>query len=253
MAHSESQELGEKLLAQALRAEGIDQMPALEGEHSPLWDKLLHFTGSKTQADLLTDIGLGKRVASIVAKRLATLLSDTGLKPDALLLSRERFTAHENVSQGSVTVDGSENASVQYAACCRPVPGDSIVGYLGRGEGLVVHTDQCGVAQRLKYKDSERFIAVEWSDEPTRTFEVAAVVTVSNGKGVLARVASAITGAEADITHVLMADEVTGQEALDLRFVFSVRDKAHLDAVLSNLRRVPAVLQAQRVVSGVGR
>ncbi len=253
MAHSESQELGEKLLAQALRAEGIDQMPALEGEHSPLWDKLLHFTGSKTQGELLTDIGLGKRVASIVAKRLATLLSDTGLKPDALLLSRERFTAHENVSQGSVTVDGSENASVQYAACCRPVPGDAIVGYLGRGEGLVVHTDQCGVAQRLKYKDSERFIAVEWSDEPTRTFEVAAVVTVSNGKGVLARVASAITSAEADITHVLMADEVSGQEALDLRFVFSVRDKAHLDAVLSNLRRVPAVLQAQRVVSGVGR
>ncbi|WP_353135875.1 bifunctional (p)ppGpp synthetase/guanosine-3',5'-bis(diphosphate) 3'-pyrophosphohydrolase [Limnohabitans sp.] len=253
MAHSESQELGEKLLAQALRAEGIEQMPALEGEHSLLWDKLLHFTGSKTQAELLTDIGLGKRVASIVAKRLAILLSDTGLKPDALLLSRERFTAHENVSQGSVTVDGSENASVQYATCCRPVPGDAIVGYLGRGEGLVVHTDHCGVAQRLKHKDNERFIAVEWSDEPTRTFEVAAVVTVSNGKGVLARVASAITGAEADITHVLMADEVTGQEAFDLRFVFSVRDKTHLDAVLSNLRRVPAVLQAQRVVSGVGR
>lgn len=253
MAHSESQELGEKLLAQALRAEGIEQMPSLEGEHSLLWDKLLHFTGSKTQAELLTDIGLGKRVASIVAKRLAILLSDTGLKPDALLLSRERFTAHENVSQGSVTVDGSENASVQYATCCRPVPGDAIVGYLGRGEGLVVHTDHCGVAQRLKHKDNERFIAVEWSDEPTRTFEVAAVVTVSNGKGVLARVASAITGAEADITHVLMADEVTGQEAFDLRFVFSVRDKTHLDAVLSNLRRVPAVLQAQRVVSGVGR
>ncbi len=253
MAHSESQDLGDKLLAQALRAEGIEQMPAREGEYAGLWDKLLHFTGSKTQAELLTDIGLGKRVASIVAKRLASLLSDTGLKPDALLLSRERFTAHENVSQGSVTVDGSENASVKYATCCFPVPGDAIVGYLGRGEGLVVHTDHCGVAQRLKYKDSERFIAVEWSDEPARNFEVAAVVTVSNGKGVLARVASAITGAEADITHVLMAEEVTGQEAFDLRFVFSVRDKAHLDVVLSNLRRVPAVLQAQRVVSGVGR
>jgi len=253
MAHSESQELGEKLLAQALRAEGIEQMPALEGEHALLWDKLLQFTGSKTQADLLTDIGLGKRVASIVAKRLTTLLSDTGLKPNPLLLSRERFTAHENVSQGSVTVDGSENASVQYASCCRPVPGDTIVGYLGRGEGLVVHTDTCGVAQRLKYKDSERFIAVEWSDEPTRAFEVATVVTVSNGKGVLARVASAITSAEADITHVLMADEVSGQEATDLRFLFTVRDKAHLDAVLANLRRVPAVLQAQRVMSGVGR
>ena len=253
MAHAESQGLGEKLLAQALRAEGIEKMPARDGVHTALWDKLLQFTGSKTQADLLTDIGLGKRVASIVAKRLASMLSDAGMKPDALLLSRERFTAHETVSQGSVTVDGSENASVQYATCCRPVPGDAIVGYLGRGEGLVVHTDQCGVAQRLKYKDSERFIAVEWSEEPTRTFEVAVVVTVSNGKGVLARVASAITSAEADITHVLMADEVSGQEATDLRFVFTVRDKAHLDAVLGNLRRVPAVLQAQRVISGVGR
>jgi GTP pyrophosphokinase len=176
-----------------------------------------------------------------------------GHKPDALLLSRERFTAHENVSQGGVTVDGSENASVQYATCCRPVPGDAIVGYLGRGEGLVVHTDQCGVAQRLKYKDSERFISVEWAEEPTRAFEVAVVVTVSNGKGVLARVASAITSAEADITHVLMADEVSGQEATDLRFLFTVRDKAHLETVLGNLRRVPSVLQAQRVVSGVGR
>ena len=152
-----------------------------------------------------------------------------------------------------MTVDGSENASVQYATCCRPVPGDTIVGYLGRGEGLVVHTDNCGVAQRLKYKDSERFIAVEWAEEPTRTFEVALVVTASNGKGVLARVASAITSAEADITLVNMADEVSGQEAFDLRFVIAVRDLTHLEAVLGSLRRVPSVLQAQRVVSGVGR
>ena len=253
MAHAESQGLGKKLLAQALRAEGIEALPAQDEQHAQIWEKLLHFTGSKTKAELLTDIGLGKRVASIVAKRLATLLSDMGHKPDALLLSRERFTAHETVSQGSVMVDGSENASVQYATCCRPVPGDAIVGYLGRGEGLVVHTDQCGVGQRLKQKDSERFIAVEWAEEPTRAFEVAVVVTVSNGKGVLARVASAITSAEADITHVLMADEVSGQEATDLRFIFTVRDKAHLETVLGNLRRVPSVLQAQRVVSGVGR
>jgi GTP pyrophosphokinase len=150
-------------------------------------------------------------------------------------------------------VDGSENASVQYATCCRPVPGDAIVGYLGRGEGLVIHTDQCAVGQRLKNKDSERFIAVEWSEEPTRMFEVSVVVTVSNGKGVLARVASAITSAEADITFVNMADEVSGQEATDLRFVFTVRDLAHLETVLRNLRRVPSVLQAQRVISGVGR
>jgi GTP diphosphokinase / guanosine-3',5'-bis(diphosphate) 3'-diphosphatase len=253
MAQVESQELGHKLLAQALRAEGIEQLPAVDAQHQALWDKLQRFTGSKTQDELLVDIGLGKRVASIVAKRLATLLAEAGQKPDALLMSRERFTAHENVSQGGVVVDGSENASVQYAPCCRPIPGDAILGYLGRGEGLVVHTHDCGVAQRLKHKDSERFIAVEWTDEPTRHFEVALVVTVNNGKGVLARVAAAIANAEADITLVNMADEVSGQEATDLRFVISVRDKEHLDSVLNSLRRVPSVLQAQRVISGMDR
>jgi GTP diphosphokinase / guanosine-3',5'-bis(diphosphate) 3'-diphosphatase len=253
MAHAESENLGQKLLAQALRAEGIDQLPAVDDTHAGLWDKLLHFTGSKNQAELLVDIGLGKRVASIVAKRLASLLSETGLKPDALLMSRERFTAHENVSQGSVIVDGSESASMQYAPCCRPIPGDDIVGYLGHGEGLVVHTAQCGVAQRLLHKDSERFIAVEWAEEQTRSFEVGVVVTVSNGKGVLARVAAAFAAAEADISMVNMADEVSGQEAIDLRFVCLVRDKDHLDAVLRSLRRVTSVLQAQRVMSGAER
>jgi guanosine-3',5'-bis(diphosphate) 3'-pyrophosphohydrolase len=253
MAHTESEDLGHKLLAQALRAEGIDQMPALDDEHMPLWDKLLRFTGSKNQAELLTDIGLGKRVASIVAKRLAGLLTETGLKPDAVLLSQERFTAHEKISQGSVVVDGSENASVQFPACCRPIPGDTIVGYLGRGEGLVIHTDQCAVGQRLKHKDRERFIAVEWADEPARSFEVGLVVTIANGKGVLARVAQAITSAEADITMVNMADEISGQEAADLRFVCLVRDLNHLNAVLGSLRRVPSVVQAQRSMAGVGR
>ena len=248
LAQTESLDLGHKLLAQALRAEGIEQMPA---STEALWDKLLRFTGSRSKDELLVDIGLGKRVASIVAKKLANLMTEAGHKPDPLLMSRERFTAHETLSQGGVIIDGSENASVQYAHCCRPVPGDPIVGYLGRGEGLVVHTESCGVGQRLRHKDSERFIAVEWSDDPTRAFEAAIVVTVRNGKGVLARVATAITSAEADISLVSMADEVTGQEATDLRFVVAVRDRNHLESVLGNLRRVPSVTSAQRVISGV--
>ena len=113
-----------------------------------------------------------------------------------------------------------------------------------------MHTQPCSVGQRLKHKDSERFITVEWSEEPKRHFEVSVVVTVSNGKGVLAKVATAIATAEADITWVNMADEVSGQEATDLRFVISVRDTEHLEAVMRNLRRVPSVLQTRRVMSG---
>ena len=249
MAHAESLTLGEKLLAQALRAEGIEHLPAQDSAHQSTWDRLLRFTGSRHRDELLIDIGLGKRVAGIVAKRLTVLLAELGEKPDPLLMSKERFTAHETVSQGSVVLDGSQNASVKYPPCCHPIPGDPILGYLGRGEGLVVHTDSCAVGQRLLHKDRERFIGVEWSEETVRSFEAPLLVTVSNGKGVLARVAAAIAQAEADITLVNMVDEVSGQDAIDLRFVVSVRDLAHLEAVLKALRRTPSVTQARRVIS----
>ena len=245
LAQDESRVLGEKLLAQALRAEGLSQLPGTAERDKPLWDKLLRFTGNRSREEMYADIGLGKRSANMVAKRLVTLLTAEGVKPDALLLTRERYTAHENLSQGAVLLDGAENASVKYATCCRPIPGDGVLGYLGRGEGLVVHTDDCAVARRLQNKDAERFITVAWADEPVRAFEVGIVVTVINGKGVLARVAAAIAAAEADIVHMGMAEE-TAQDALDLRFVIGVRDREHLDAVLRSLRRTQSVLRASR-------
>ncbi len=249
LAQSESEQLGERLLIQAIRAEGIEGLPEDGEANQPLWDKLLHFSGNRSRAELLTDIGLGKRIATIIAKRLAALLTEAGAKPDALLMTRERYSAHETVSQGALVLDGSENASIQLAQCCRPIPGEAIVGYLGRGEGLVVHTAACAVGKRLQYKDSERFITVAWSDEPTRLFETGLVVTVANGKGVLARVAAALATAEADITHVDMGEE-QGQEAADLRFVVAVRDTAHLDSVLRSLKRTGSVLRAQRAQPG---
>lgn len=247
LAQAESERLGEKLLSQALRAEGLGKLPDDDAENQPTWERLLRFTGNRTRSELMTDIGLGKRIASIVAKRLMGLLAERGLKPDALMLSRERFTAHESLSQGAVMLDGSENSSVRFALCCRPIPGDPIVGYLGHGEGLVVHTEACGVGQRLRHKDAERFFAVEWADEPVRAFETGIVVTARNDKGVLARVAATLANAEADITHVEMAEE-TRQDSTDLRFVIAVRDRTHLDAVLRAAKRTPSVLAAVRIV-----
>lgn len=245
LGQTDSEALGEMMLAQALRAEGIEKLPDASNENQLIWDKLLRFSGNKNRAELLTDIGLGKRIASIVAKRLLTLLTDNGEKQDALLLTRERFTENEAVTQGGIILDGSENASVRFAPCCRPVPGDSILGYLGRGEGLMVHATDCSVAKKLMHKDHERFIRVEWSDEPVRAFETEVLVTVTNGKGVLARVATALATAEADIIHIDMEDEVA-QGATDLRFVIAIRDLAQLETALRNLRRTPSVLKAQR-------
>jgi len=249
MALVESQDLGEKMLSQALRAEGIEKLPEDSKSNRPLWEKILRFSGNRSRSDLLTDIGLGKRIASMVAKRIVVLLAEQGEKPNALLLSRERYTAHESVSQGSLVLDGSEGASVQFANCCKPIPGDGVLGYLGRGEGLVVHTDDCAVAKRLQHRDSERFIAVDWSDEPVRLFETELLITVANGKGVLARVAAALATAEADITHVNMGQE-RAQDATELRFGIAVRDRVHLATVLRNVKRTASVLRVQRAKPG---
>ena len=247
LAQDKSNELGERMLGQALRSEGIATLPTEDGPYKTTWEKLLRFTGNKTRSELLSDIGMGKRIASMVGKKLAVLLSETGLKPDALLISTERYASgeDESVSQGVVSLDGSEGLSVQYASCCKPIPGDRIVGYLGRGEGLTVHAEDCPTGRRLLSRDSERFLQVEWADEPVRPFETMVVVTVTNGKGVLARVASAIAAVEADITHVDMGDE-PAQTATDIRFSVSVRDRQHLADVIRSLKRTTSVLKAQR-------
>jgi GTP pyrophosphokinase/guanosine-3',5'-bis(diphosphate) 3'-pyrophosphohydrolase len=145
-----------------------------------------------------------------------------------------------------VFVDGSEGASVQLASCCRPIPGDAIVGYLGRGEGLVVHTAECHTGKRLYERDSERWMHVEWADELTRSFETSVVALVSNGTGVLAQVAAAISAAEADIRHLDMGPE-NAAETAELRLLLSVRDRLHLADVLRTVRRIPVVLRVSRV------
>jgi GTP pyrophosphokinase len=245
MEQTESESLGERLLLQALRSEGFDSFPDEDPAYAPIWDKILRFSGNKTRLELLTDIGLGKRIANIVAKRLVLLLAEAGHKPDALLLTRERFTAHASGGASAITLDGSESASVQFAQCCRPIPGDKILGYLGRGEGLVVHKQDCGVGQKLKAKDAERFIGVDWSEEPVRSFKTGITVTGSNGKGMLAKMATALATAEADIIDIDMGQE-GGQEAKELRFLILVRDTAHLELALRNLRRTTSVLKAVR-------
>ncbi len=249
MKQEESLELGEKLLAQAIRAEGL-HMPAGDessGPQTAIWQALIRWSGNRGKRELLIDIGLGKKIATIVAKRLAKLLAEAGTKPDALTLSMSRYVTDDSTpSQAMVTIDGNEGATVQMATCCRPIPGDSIVGYLGRGEGLVVHTSECHVGKRLFQRDSERWITVEWSEEPQRMFDTAVTVLVLNSKGVLAKVAQAVSEAEADITHIDMGHD-PGHSTTELRLLLAVRDRLHLANVLRTLKRSPLVLRVARV------
>jgi GTP pyrophosphokinase len=247
LAQADARALGEKIFSQALRTEGIASMPTPDGPYQAAWAKLLHFTNNRTVDDLLAEIGIGKHIASMVVKKFAGLLGEAGLKPDVVLISLERYLPRPDaLSQGVVSLDGSEGASVQYANCCHPIPGDRIVGYLGRGDGLVVHTEECLLGKRLLAKDREHFMEVEWTEEPIRPFDVALLVTVENGRGVLARVTSALANAGADITYFAMGEE-RAQHLMDLRFSVAVNHRVHLARVLRALRHLPMVHKALRV------
>ena len=246
LEQEESQALGEKMLIQALRAEGLT-LPQQAAEQAAVWQAITRWSASRNRAEFLTDIGLGRKIASIVAKQLARILAERGVRPDPLLLSMGRFAADDATpTQGLVLIDGSDGASVRMATCCRPVPGDAIVGYLGRGEGLTVHTTECSIGKRQFERDAERWITVDWAEQPVRPFETAVRVLLNNGKGVLAAVASAVAHAEADILHLDMGDEPAGKSS-ELTLLLAVRDRLHLTEVLRALDHAPAVLRATRV------
>ncbi|NUZ07285.1 RelA/SpoT family protein [Piscinibacter koreensis] len=246
MELEESRDLGEKMLAQALRAKGLE-LPGDEPLEAQIWQQLLRWSGNRARDDLFTDIGLGRKIATIVATRLARLLAEHGVKPDALTLTKGRFAVDDVApAQGHVLIDGSEGASVQLAPCCRPIPGDTIVGNLGRGEGLVVHTAECSVGKRLLERDSERWMGVDWAEQPIRAFETAVTLLVRNGKGVLAQVASSVSHAEADITHIDMGNDPAA-ETTELTLLLSVRDRLHLAEVMRTLKRSAPVLRVARV------
>lgn len=247
LEQEESRELGEKMLAQAMRIEGLG-LPSLELDDpaAEIWHELAAWAGSSGTEQLLIDIGAGRKIAAIIAKKLARLMAEQGQRPDALALTLGRF-AEAPVDRGSITIDGSEGASVQLATCCRPIPGDEVRGYLGRGEGLLVHTCECAVGRKLFQRDSEHWIRVEWAEELTRSFEVGIELTLTNGKGVLAQVAQAVAQAEADITHIAMGEEALAQEEVEMNLLLAVRDRLHLADVLRVLRRSPSVERVSRI------
>jgi GTP pyrophosphokinase/guanosine-3',5'-bis(diphosphate) 3'-pyrophosphohydrolase len=251
MEQEESRALGERLLAQALRSEGL-LMPSPDPADevaATLWQQLTRWSGNRARSELMVDIGLGRKIASIVAKRLAHLMAERGVKrPDAVTLSMRHFgqSADDAGPNGLVVIDGSEGASIQLAACCHPIPGDEIVGYLGRGEGLTVHSADCPAGRRLYERDSERWLPVEWSEQPVRPFDALVQVLVHNGKGVLARVAAAVAATETDITHIDMGNE-PATEATELKLTLAVRDRQHLADVLRTLKRAPSVLRVARI------
>jgi GTP pyrophosphokinase len=120
------------------------------------------------------------------------------------------------------------------------------LGYLGKGEGLQIHTHECRQAQRLHHRDPDHWVDVVWAEDIQRSFDVAIRVDVKNAKGVLARIAGTLTSADANIAHVAMDDRFS-ESAVGIRFVIQVESRYHLAKVMRRLRQNQDVLKITRV------
>ncbi|WP_369051541.1 RelA/SpoT family protein [Burkholderia gladioli] len=235
MRLNESVQLGERLVDQSLKGYGL----SLAEIEPDVWDKLVQWTGNKSRQEIFADIGLGRRVPQVMAKRIEVLMS--GRDADDELARGDRPVHHAP----PVAITGTEGMSVQLSACCRPIPGDSIMGYIGIGLGMAIHTTDCRVAQRIHRRDPGRWIDVAWAPQPGRLFDVTVKVLVKNTKGIFARVAADITSADANIVHIAM-DEDLSHESTVLRFVIQVSDRVHLANVMRRVRTNPDVMRIMR-------
>jgi RelA/SpoT family (p)ppGpp synthetase len=225
MQFEESSALGERLLNQALR--GLEAEPSvIEPER---WERLVRETSARSRQEILADIGLGKRLPAIVAREL--------------LITPGTEASDEYRPGGSIVIRGSEGMAVQFAKCCRPIPGDPIVGFIKKGQGLVVHSHDCPTAAKSR-SDPEKWIDVEWGTDTEKMYDVGIRVTAANQRGVLAKVAAAIAEAGSNIDNVNM-DEERGMYTT-MQFTIQVGNRQHLARVMRNVRRVPDVVRISR-------
>jgi GTP pyrophosphokinase len=230
----ETVRLGNRLLEQALEADEIkiDQLP------NEVWERLLKDTQVSSRDELMADIGAGRRVAPVVARRVLIAMGRTDGRIDSPVGS-------QNEARAPIIIHGGEGMSVQRAICCLPIPGDRIIGYVRKGSGLIIHADECETARKQIRKEPERWTDVKWSPEITRSFDVNVDMQAVNEKGALATIAATLSDAGANITNLTMSDETPCRKLL--HFTIQVTDRIHLARILMGLRRLEYVERVTRV------
>lgn len=227
---TESAHLGERMLNQALRALHAD--PHIDEVR---WQKLMRDYGAKSKEEILTDIGLGKRLNVMVAHQLLAMGDDQS----------ERNGKQANKPLGTITIRGSEGMAVQFAQCCRPIPGDPILGFINKDKGLVIHTHDCPAIRKFRV-DPDKWLDVEWDPHTKRLFKVNLKLTVANQRGMLAKIAAGIADAGSNIDNVSM-EEPDDSAYTNIHFTVQVQDRVHLADLMRRLRKIPDVVRINRV------
>jgi GTP pyrophosphokinase len=235
LQQKESAALGERMLEQALATLKV----APESITWERWEALTKEFGTRSQLEILADIGLGKRLSFAVAQALTRPAGKAADEPKG-----GGVTTSMSGKPPPLTLRGVEGVAIQYARCCRPVPGDALVGQFRKGQGLLVHVRDC-VTLKKQRVDPDQLIDVEWARDVEGVFDAGIRLLVADRRGLLADVATAIADAGGNIDNVSM-ERPDGGETLAMFFSVQVKDRRHLAHVIRTVKRVPDVRKIQR-------
>ncbi|MBF0470504.1 MAG: RelA/SpoT family protein [Gammaproteobacteria bacterium] len=227
--HHESIIQGKKLLENALLQFDL----TLDQISDERFNQLLQSATIRDRDELFRQIGLGDRLAPIIARSLAERDDDPELQLDTLA----------SESRPHLCIRGSEGSVISYSRCCRPIPGDPIFGYISSGKGIVIHTQECNNIHEYR-KNPEKWIVVDWEKEVKGEFKVDLVVEAANRRGVLAKVASAIAAKRSNIDNIFLDDQDGRNTAIKMTILVSGRQ--HLAQIMRQLRKINNVLRIRR-------
>jgi guanosine-3',5'-bis(diphosphate) 3'-pyrophosphohydrolase len=241
LKRGEALELGKRLLALALEEFSLNlkKIPAAD------IDAVVKELHMKDAGELYEKIGLGERMAPLVARRLQPLLeaSVEGAEPGA---HADAKPAAARNSAGPLMIAGTEGLLVTYARCCFPIPNDPIMAYLSAGRGVMIHRQNCGNLAEYR-KQPDKWLSVAWEGAHDRLFSCEIQLEINNRVGVLAAVASSIAGTETNIDQVSLEERDVNSSSL--KFQVQVRDRIHLARVLRTIRRMPDVQRVSRTLA----
>jgi (p)ppGpp synthase/HD superfamily hydrolase len=190
-------------------------------------DTVVRELGMRSAEELYEKIGLGERVAPFIARRLLPG------EPDA----------PADATAGPLAIAGTEGLVVTYARCCFPIPNDPVLANLSSGRGVVIHREACGNLSTFR-KQPDKWVPVTWQTATDRLFHVEIKVEVRNRMGVLASVASAISGQQTNIDRVSVVER--DSDSSTLIFELLVHDRRHLARIIRAIRAMPEVLTVTR-------
>ncbi|HMD74362.1 MAG TPA: bifunctional (p)ppGpp synthetase/guanosine-3',5'-bis(diphosphate) 3'-pyrophosphohydrolase [Steroidobacteraceae bacterium] len=227
MKRGEAAELGRRLLGIALEEFSLSLKKIPQRDLEAVVKEL----NLKDVEELFEKIGLGERLAPLVARRLQPI-------PEG---GEQKTTVG-----GPLMIAGTEGLLVTYARCCFPIPNDPIMAYLSTGRGVMIHRQNCGNLAEYR-KQPEKWISVAWEATHDRLFSSEIQLEVSNRVGVLAAVAASVAGTETNIDHVILEERDSDTSGLILEL--QVRDRKHLARIMKTVRRMPDVQKVTRTLA----